>query len=299
MPMVRAFADVGEGVRLLEAMRLEEARDSLAALHAVGVPGEPNWWYPLPWLILARLGLGEAEAEAIRLDERLGARRVDPLLGPTREYIDQLRALLWLAAGRIADPDRLITAHAASREFAVAEALRALVTGDAACALRRVLRYEERGELRPRLDAMMLVVGAAAAVESGHTTAARRMLGRLVSFDAGFGARTPWLLLGDRHRRALRDFAAEVGDWKADDLIETVIEAVPAVMPSTSVPLALSTVESEVLRELFRGGSIAGIAARRFVSENTVKSQLRAIYRKLGASGRGEAVQRGMERGLL
>jgi LuxR family transcriptional regulator, maltose regulon positive regulatory protein len=50
----------------------------------------------------------------------------------------------------------------------------------------------------------------------------------------------------------------------------------------------LSPREREVLRWLIRGLSRAQIAARLGVGQETVKTQQRAIYRKLGAAGRHE-----------
>ncbi len=41
------------------------------------------------------------------------------------------------------------------------------------------------------------------------------------------------------------------------------------------------------------------IAARMFVSVNTVKTHVRAILRKLGAERRGEAVRKARELGLI
>jgi LuxR family maltose regulon positive regulatory protein len=42
-----------------------------------------------------------------------------------------------------------------------------------------------------------------------------------------------------------------------------------------------------------------GIAEALFVSQNTVKTQLRSIYRKLGVSSRDEAVREARRQGLL
>jgi LuxR family maltose regulon positive regulatory protein len=43
----------------------------------------------------------------------------------------------------------------------------------------------------------------------------------------------------------------------------------------------------------------AEIAAQLFVSLNTVKTQVRSIYTKLGARGRSDAIDRAEELGLL
>lgn len=52
----------------------------------------------------------------------------------------------------------------------------------------------------------------------------------------------------------------------------------------------LSPRERVVLAEIADGETLAEIADRLYVSRNTVKSQLRAVYRKIGVSTRPEAV---------
>jgi DNA-binding CsgD family transcriptional regulator len=52
----------------------------------------------------------------------------------------------------------------------------------------------------------------------------------------------------------------------------------------------LSVRELVVLAELGEPLTLEGIARRLFVSRNTVKSQVRSIYRKIGVSTRAEAV---------
>ena len=64
-------------------------------------------------------------------------------------------------------------------------------------------------------------------------------------------------------------------------------------------PSSLTTAELRILRFLPTHLSFREIAERVHVSANTVKSQANAVYRKLGVSGRSEAVSRGRELGLL
>lgn len=59
-----------------------------------------------------------------------------------------------------------------------------------------------------------------------------------------------------------------------------------------STPLAepLTRRERVVLAELAEDVTLEEIATRLFVTRNTVKSQVRSVYRKIGVSTRAEAV---------
>lgn len=64
------------------------------------------------------------------------------------------------------------------------------------------------------------------------------------------------------------------------------------------VPL-LSEREREVLERIAAGATNREIAARLYLSPHTVKEHTSALYRKLGARNRAEAVQRAQRIGLL
>jgi LuxR family maltose regulon positive regulatory protein len=61
----------------------------------------------------------------------------------------------------------------------------------------------------------------------------------------------------------------------------------------------LTTAELRVLQFLPTHLSFPEVAERLFVSANTVKTHARSVYRKLGASSRGQAVQIARQSGLL
>lgn len=56
--------------------------------------------------------------------------------------------------------------------------------------------------------------------------------------------------------------------------------------------------EKVVLAELAEDVTLEEIATRLFVTRNTVKSQVRSVYRKIGASTRAEAVAWAREHGI-
>jgi LuxR family maltose regulon positive regulatory protein len=84
------------------------------------------------------------------------------------------------------------------------------------------------------------------------------------------------------------------------DLLPTVEEALTTAR-ERSAPVAEppSPAELEVLKRLPGGESIREIAASLFLSVNTIKTHLRSLYRKLGASSREQAVARAYALGLI
>jgi LuxR family maltose regulon positive regulatory protein len=82
-------------------------------------------------------------------------------------------------------------------------------------------------------------------------------------------------------------------------LTETRKQAAPGAAHAGAQQLSLTTAELRVLQFLPSHLSIREIAERLYVSPNTVKTHARALYRKLDASSRAEAVVRADETGLL
>ncbi len=76
-------------------------------------------------------------------------------------------------------------------------------------------------------------------------------------------------------------------------------ESAAAAMAGGGDRSELTPAELRTLRFLPSHLSFREIAEQSFVSANTVKTQAQAIYRKLGATSRGEAVERARDRGLL
>jgi DNA-binding NarL/FixJ family response regulator len=68
---------------------------------------------------------------------------------------------------------------------------------------------------------------------------------------------------------------------------------------SSVATVRLTTRESEVLRELAEGASVAQIARALYMSESTVKTHIAKLYDKLGANNRASAVMSAMRLGLI
>jgi LuxR family transcriptional regulator, maltose regulon positive regulatory protein len=86
---------------------------------------------------------------------------------------------------------------------------------------------------------------------------------------------------------------------RRESFVQQLLDA-PRPSPNRSEGgIRLTAGELAVLRELPSLLSLREIADARCVSVNTVKSHLRAIYHKLGVTGRRQAVEAGRRRGLL
>lgn len=77
-----------------------------------------------------------------------------------------------------------------------------------------------------------------------------------------------------------------------------VLRAIARYTADVSAPL-LSDREVEVLKVMVDGLTTQQIAARLFISENTVKTHVRHIFEKLEVSNRAEAVGKALQMGLI
>jgi LuxR family maltose regulon positive regulatory protein len=141
------------------------------------------------------------------------------------------------------------------------------------------------------LDALAEPDDAATSLERSLDLAEPAGLSRLI-VEHGNRVR-PLLHRHVRHRTA---HPAMVGE-ALDTIEHRGDERSPAVAVLLAEPL--SEREQAILRYLPTMMSNHEIAGELFVSVNTVKTHLKAIYRKLDASGRREAVERGRELALM
>ncbi len=157
-------------------------------------------------------------------------------------------------------------------------------------------RHDDRRVLIQRHVGRARMAAAAGAIESalvdlevalGHAAP--------VDFRSPFVEAAPRLvgLLGTRIERGTAhvDFALDLLGRMADPSL--------ASRPAGTLLVPLSERELNVLRHLVTNLSVPEIAAKLYVSVNTVKTHQRSIYRKLAASSRREAVDHARTVGLV
>ena len=220
----------------------------------------------------------EDHEEAVRAS--VVALQVDLALAEDR--IDRAGALLAEAQGRGA----WTVASRARHAFyvgAFAEALR--LTADAA----------SYAGARPRVGLELLLIRACAAWRAQRREAAVDDLATAVGIAADTGVLSPFLTVP----RADLEAIAPPGSWSREFLDGPALAGRDTVFPEPLQADQLSQAELRVLRELQAGVPLAHIGRRLYLSESTVKTHVRRIYRKLGVSDRAHALERARELSLL
>ncbi len=125
-------------------------------------------------------------------------------------------------------------------------------------------------------------VGSNAAVVAD----AKREVEELVTL---YGLERAWTLVDDDARvRLVADYPELAPRFKR-----------PAVYPVPILQDPLSPRETAVLTAIAHGASVETAARELFVSANTVRTQLKAVYRKLGVNTRADAIAVAARRGLI
>lgn len=132
----------------------------------------------------------------------------------------------------------------------------------------------------------------------GASAKARADLTEAVMAASHYRAIRPFLLFDGDALAMLSDDCARLGAWSsaAAELLVAARDVSGSFGPSIS---SLTARERSLLDELPVHQTIAEIARRQQVSPNTIKSQLKSVYRKLGVDNRADAVSVGRGAGLI
>ena len=247
------------------------------------------------WPLLAhvdaviRMVRGEAAEGLLEFENTVRYHRSRSSLGPfTAARLRATRSLLQLAAG---DP--------AAAEHSVLRRSRRTVRDDVALARVELARAEPVAALQlldsarrspgksSRVEGEERMLRAAALAAAGQTAAALGALDDATAFLADRHQGLAVAMLPAADRRRLAELAHTAGRPDLAHRLESRGGA--DVIPAVDTRPRLSPRERAVAEQLVTPRSVAEIAAALNVSPNTVKSQLRSIYKKLGVTTRSEA----------
>ena len=190
---------------------------------------------------------------------------------PAARALDATEAALALAAGDLVSARRLSVHRSDGADVRLAVARVALHDGDHERALRLV------AETRPTTpDQRMAYLATSAVVlrRLDRRDECDALVRQVAAMQRALGLHTPLLLVADRDR----------------DLFDHPYAEASAASAPSAAPPRLTPREAIVLSELARTANVDEVAARLHVSPNTVKSQRRTLYRKLGVTRREDAL---------
>ena len=213
---------------------------------------------------------------------------------------DELEARIRLSLGDLRSAAELAGGLPAARGSLLLASI-ALAAGEHHAA-REHLRSASLDEATPRQALVREILLAATAIERSDPTTAS-IVGGVVHAARQGGFLNTVVSTAPQVTSYLIEHALEL---RSDPFLERLIAAAleeRAAQPATAQhgrPLAepLTAAEHRIL-ELLPTNTYLQMAATLYVSRNTVKTHLRAIYQKLGVASRSEAIQRAIELRLL
>lgn len=300
------------GQSVLAAVEIEH--DDLASarthLHQAPPPS-PRFRDPMiaSWLAVTRSRLmlaGGKPAKALRVLDDIQQIRPTEIPSP---WVDAQVALAVAAAHTAlghaqAAAEVLAGQPDAGPEWVIASAHAHLAADDreAACSVLNTLPGPgSQGSQGPAVTVRALLVRAEAAHILGNEATAQRLVARALAVARPERLGRPFLEAGPWLRELLdrRPALRQAHGW-----LPTGLVAKPCAEHTAGDALGpmidpLSDREREVLGRLSQMSSTEEMAVELFLSVNTVKTHLRHIYRKLGVTGRRQAVRRARELHLL
>ncbi|SCE45330.1 LuxR family transcriptional regulator, maltose regulon positive regulatory protein [Streptomyces sp. SolWspMP-5a-2] len=187
-----------------------------------------------------------------------------------------------------------------STERAVVAARARLAQGDHPSALDLLAAHPVAPGEGPALVVRAVLARAEIAERLGETRTARRLALRALDIAGPERLRRPFLECGPWLGRVLRGHAGPDGAGLPGAGTADRPDPAGADADARAVVVEpLSGRERDVLRQVAQLKSTEEVAEDLFLSVNTVKSHLKSIFRKLGATRRGEAVRRARELDLI
>jgi LuxR family transcriptional regulator, maltose regulon positive regulatory protein len=290
------FFYLARSLILLERGYLDEAHDTVAVARRVRGATE-HWAFSeycqtAIWLFRNNPSLAIAHVETVMASHSV------PML-PAGAALDDLRRLHFFAlcaTNQMAAASAVLSmVSSASPSMPAIRAYRAYLDGDfpKAMALSSAPRADPIPIESRRFEVLAKLTFAASAHRLGEDDACHQAASDAAALLQTHQLTTPLAL-----------FPTEGEPWLESVAIAAHLPGLrqrplPLRVPAPKGFTPLSRREREVLDRLAGPGGINELADALSVSPNTIKTQLRAIYRKLGVASRADAVIAGAERGLI
>lgn len=277
------------GWHVAESLARLEQGDPAGSLEVISaldsrLPRLEHWPY-LVW-VRAQARLAGPDPQ-LGLDELIAAMATNHARAASSSALDLLASVqsdLYLAAGRTARSLRaLADRRVDSPPVVLARARSRLVEGDLDTLITDVSTLLWQGRATLRQSAQALLLQAVAARRLKDLAVAGRSARRAFALLDRYGLRSPLHMVPRADLLAIVE--AELPERRGG------LDGVPDPFGPVATPRGLTARERTVLTTLASSTSIDEVASRLFVSVNTVKSQLRSVYRKLGVSTREDALR--------
>ena len=219
---------------------------------------------------------------------------------PLLDRADEAEAVLRLSLGDLRSPTKLAARLPATRRMVLLARI-ALAMGDPHAA-REHLQSPVLSDLTPRRALVRELLLAATAIERGDPPTAS-ILGGVLHSARAEGFINTVVTTAPQVTSYLIEHATGLDADPFTDEVSAAARQVRASQPRAFAPgrvLAepLTAAEQRIL-ELLPGSTYLQMADTLYISRNTVKTHLRSIYHKLGATSRSQAIERALELRLL
>ena len=266
---------------------------ALATMNALNLHNLGEMW---PFYVLASFRLYRALGQFDELEHHMDM--LDSMPFPMQDgegfagsVIALKKASLAMRTGRVSEAQELIDRADQRLPYTrVIQAALHLYAGRAKLAVQEALQLHDETRGFRQIELRRLAILAMANLQINDTDSALEVLAHAASFAGGLQDGEV-VLFSPECREVARD---QIANWPHEN-------SAPSIF-LTNLPdpgQALTDREIEILTKLAAGSPRATIAESLSISVNTLKTQLRSIYRKLNASSREEAICGGQRRGII
>ncbi|GAA3227659.1 hypothetical protein GCM10010488_31930 [Oerskovia jenensis] len=257
-----------------------------------------------------QFALAQASVDLLTFEPALGAERLRRYIESERgrqrisvrdsDQLGYAAGLLDLARGRLGAVHSTLRGASPSSESApLLRAHLALLTESWQVARDVLVEHTPPVDASPRLRVAHSLLLAAALVNGTDESHACDALGKFAAVADDRQLLFALVLPPRRELGALVDLAARSKDRTAQRVLAAAGPVPERFAAMVGFPQALTDREIVVLDSLRRHATAAEISLSLTVSINTVKSQLRSVYRKLGVRRREDALAKGIDLGLI